>query len=718
MLENALVRVEVDSRQERFLARAGDGRWVEVASGVPVAASAIAADGPAIREASGGVERTIRLEEGNWLKVESRLTGAGELHSFRDRYRFAGKPDWSYSPSVGGFNPDAQYKTPLILVQAGRTAFGVVADVTALDRAALQRSNHALDLDVPAGPFLTVGFVPARRAFHAVYREDGDKTWHAGGPVVNRYFLYVTAQAEPNGAYREAVRFVWRRFARPALQTAARQQAGTDPRYQSLGLWDGWRRMIWEEESKANWLTVPLPDGSTGGAVRMLRWGAPKPSLYLGSWFNSMRTAYGMALYARRAGKPELLAMARQTLQAALAAPGVEGAFKCIAVPSGTGVEWAAGDGAGDSTRSGFLGFDMAWTGYWLLQWRAAQLPGSQAVPARAERLAGFLIARQDADGMLPTRFDESGAVEPELSRMVRAETGAVARFLLELYRQDRRPAYLQAARKALEFLDREVVPERKWYDFETFWSCSPRLIAFDERSHQWPANNLALIHAVGAYLAAFEVTGERSFLARGEALLDYLLLYQQVWTNPLVEDLTSPVMLLGGFTTQNSDAEWSDARQSLCGDVLLDYYRATGKAEYLERGVAALRAQFPVSPSENWAHVGYGKKAGVSGFHWGSGSGMAGIEKQEEFLRDAAVDLPAVTGVGVNGLNVEEFAVSGDRISLRLSSPFGWTREPVLSFHGVRRGASYRLSINGKELGRIPAAALEKGIPAPGFRP
>ena len=105
--------------------------------------------------------------------------------------------------------------------------------------------------------------------------------------------------------------------------------------------------------------------------------------------------------------------------------------------------------------------------------------------------------------------------------------------------------------------------------------------------------------------------------------------------------------MLLGGFTTQNSDAEWSDARQSQCGNILLDYYRATGKVEYLERGVAALRAQFPISPSENWAHSGYGGKAGVSSFHWGSGSGMAGIEIEEEFLRDAIVDVASGTGRG-----------------------------------------------------------------------
>ena len=94
------------------------------------------------------------------------------------------------------------------------------------------------------------------------------------------------------------------------------------------------------------------------------------------------------------------------------------------------------------------------------------------------------------------------------------------------------------------------------------FWSCSPRLAAKDNRTEQWPANNLALIHAVAAYLEAFQITHRAAYLTKGEALLDYLLLFQQSWTNPVLENLSSPVMLLGGFTTQNSDGEWSDARK------------------------------------------------------------------------------------------------------------------------------------------------------------
>ena len=107
-----------------------------------------------------------------------------------------------------------------------------------------------------------------------------------------------------------------------------------------------------------------------------------------------------------------------------------------------------------------------------------------------------------------------------------------------------------------------------------------------------------------------------------------------------------------------------------------MDYYPVTRNAEDLERGEAAIRAQFPVSPSENWAHKGYGGKAGVSGFHWGSGSGMAVIEIEEDCIRDATCAVAAGTCVGVNGPNVRQSAVQGNLISLIIDSPFRWRRD------------------------------------------
>ncbi|HXK60088.1 MAG TPA: hypothetical protein PLP42_09355 [Acidobacteriota bacterium] len=732
------IRVEAESKdgrlRERYLAFSND-TWVEVATAengrsvgpisliaadktpVPASLHALSISGNILHEEfTAGEHRIIRtitlLENGPWIRVVTRLEPSSPvaLHELTDRFDFSHSADWSFSPSVGGFNPDGFYKAPLILVQKGNTAFGIVPDLATLGREELARCHHALDLDVPGGPMLSVGYIPAQMVSHSVYARDAKRTWTTNGTMENAYYLLVTASAPPTQAYREAVRFHWEQFGRAEQAQAADQQVGTDPRYRSLTLWDQWRDVIWKEESPRRWLSVPLPNGSTGGGVGMKRWG-PGPSVYLSSWFNTLRTSYGMALYARRTGNKDLLDLATQTVELALNAPGRDGAFKCVAVPQESVTIWAAGDGSGASTEKGFLGYDMCWTGYWLLKWHAAKLPGWERILPRCRELARFMMSHQAPDGLLPTRFSENASVQEELSRTVKAETGPVVLFLLQLYQYDPDPRLLEASRRGLAFLEKEVIPTRQWYDYETFWSCSPREAKLDERTQQWPANNLALTQTVAAYLLAYQTTGEARYLATGEALLDYLLLFQQCWTHPGLKNLTSKAMLLGGFTTQNSDAEWSDARQSQCGNILLDYYRTTGKPEYLERGVAALRAQFPVSPSENWAHEGYGAKAGVSSFHWGTGSGMAGIEIEEEYLRDAVIDATAGRGAGVNGINVTDCRLQDGQIHLQLSSPFVWKTKPVVVFHRTQPSKSYRVYVNGKEAGTWSGKELEKGI-------
>jgi hypothetical protein len=168
----------------------------------------------------------------------------------------------------------------------------------------------------------------------------------------------------------------------------------------------------------------------------------------------------------------------------------------------------------------------------------------------------------------------------------------------------------------------------------------------------------------------------------------------------------------MGGFTTQNSDAEWSDARGSLAAEVILDYYRATHNPDYLERGVEALRSQFPVSPSENWAHVGYGAKAGVSSFHWGTGSGMAGIELEEGFLKDGLCDVKAARCVGVNGLNISNWTMSqGNKIELQIDSPYHWDRNPEIVFHNLGASPDFEVSINGVGPQKFSNKQMESGI-------
>ena len=180
------------------------------------------------------IQRVISLTpDARWLQAFTRIISEQPvlLHSFFDRFRTPIHPDWAFSPSVGGFNPDAKYKAPLILVQAEHSAFGIVPDVLSLDRNVLKLCNHALDLDVPAGPKLAVGFIPAQKAYHTVFREDVDRTWSEHGALENSYYLYLSDVAPPKEAFRDAVRFHWEHFARSELIHAADEQSGTAPQY-------------------------------------------------------------------------------------------------------------------------------------------------------------------------------------------------------------------------------------------------------------------------------------------------------------------------------------------------------------------------------------------------------------------------------------------------------------------------------------------------------
>ena len=196
---------------------------------------------------------------------------------------------------------------------------------------------------------------------------------------------------------------------------------------------------------------------------------------------------------------------------------------------------------------------------------------------------------------------------------------------------------YREAALRAQEFVTREVLPRQRWFDFETFLSCARKPLDFYDRwTAQYPQNNLSTMQAAQAYLRLYQATKRPELLETGEHVVDYLLLTQQVWSHPLL----SP-SLLGGTTTQNTDAEWSDARQCYLAVLLLDYYKVNGRLDYLERAVAAARSGFAVAPWENWAHKGFDDEPGsLTGIHWGTGSQMATVEMMSGLLGDAFVDV------------------------------------------------------------------------------
>jgi len=120
--------------RERYLALR-DGAWIDVATTDPgqtlgpltvvTAPSAplpgavrtvSVSGGTLVEEFEVGEGRVIRklslVGNSSWIHITTKFEPAGRasLRQLADHFKFAQRADWAFSPSVGGFNPDAQYK--------------------------------------------------------------------------------------------------------------------------------------------------------------------------------------------------------------------------------------------------------------------------------------------------------------------------------------------------------------------------------------------------------------------------------------------------------------------------------------------------------------------------------------------------------------------------------------------------------------------------------
>jgi len=307
-----------------------------------------------------------------------------------------------------------------------------------------------------------------------------------------------------------------------------------------------------------------------------------------------------------------------------------------------------------DLTKSPRHVLDMSWTALHMLSWYE-ELEKDERLLDYAARYAERLLRLQDADGYFPAWLDENGVL-PELRQS--PESAVSATLLIKLYqlRGDRR--CLDAALRCMDVLVREVMPDSRWEDFETYWSCShygqDMLGRKFERNASYKQCSLSPFYMAQALYACYEVTKDASYLAAGERCLDEMLMYQSSFQPDYM-----PITVVGGFGVMNGDAELNDARQSMFAELIIQYGQLLNRPEYVQRGYAALRASFsmmycPENPlareqwemawpflnetdfgfmMENYGHDGYanGQSLGIGEFtiyDWGNGAASEAVER------------------------------------------------------------------------------------------
>jgi len=613
--------------------------------------------------------------------------------------------------------------SPALAVQEGAASVALVPDLLAHRRHGHygpERSSRyyapALDLDVHNrlvdAPVLGFGWRSTEGVYGYYWRDLPDAAPER--PVPLSYDVLVRADAPERSVVSDTQRLLWDGVGhRYFEQSRLPQTQPADRAFEEA--WSHWEPLYGER----------VVDGERRGAVRIDR--EFPPDIMFMSWFNALRTSYGLYSQGVQRGDAELRAKGRATLDLLLSAPREQGAFGTVVGLRDGGFEWFGSQKNYANQMPwgprSYATFDMGWAAYWVLRWHQDLEPDARAL-AFARSYGDFLLGRQLPSGAVPSWIAQGTlAVDPHLRES--AQTATSVLFLAELAKVTGAARYREAAERAADYVWREHHLEQRWDDFEPYYSNAPKAEgASDPISGQQAQNTLAMHFAGAGMLTLGGLAPHSAWLERSERVIDYTLQYQAVWPASFLSMYT-----FGGFSVQNGDQEWLDARQSQIGLTLLDLARATGRAEYAERGIAAVRAGYATmaSPSaeiinpkffdaypvgrgpENYAHSTYDEPAGYTAFDWGQGSAAAGFAEARNRFGDVWVDGRHGRAYGIDDVHVESMRLQGANLDLELSSPSPGHRV-LLKADGLRT-PQVHLRVGGEPRRTVTREQLEQGV-------
>lgn len=662
-----------------------------------------------------------------------------QLHALLLSYAFLpdGKGDRPDSTFLPGLRPlddnvcgDHFFREPAAVAQRGPLAAILAPDVDVL--AENRPMETVLDLDARNGvcdaTLLTYGFCAHRLSGHVRFSTDSGQLRRVPGRVRLAADLTLDAQAEPYAAYEQAATQAWAKYGHRYFEQV-KPQVAPFADYARLcypAAISGGRSP--EENGDARlptekgWFETTIGGVVCGGIPS--GWGYQQGWVSWQCWFNQLRSAWGLHWWGARLKNADWTERSNKMLNLALAAPLDRGA--CPTTYQSFDKQWK-GTLIAPDPRCYYDLTNMAWKGIWMLRWLDFKdCPRREEILAQCLQMGQLMVYKQNEDGSFPTWLDKELKVVPILDHS--AQSALPAWFLAELAGRPEVKDWaldgadwlsgetqagaaavvaLERARRAADFLVKHVVDQQRYYDFETFFSCSPKeclqrdgklddVAMHDPHSLCPPQNTLSMQWTAEALMAVSRSSTPRppssSFRDESRAprsasrrekdeeggyrraaikALAMMTLYQNAWDIPYRKVAYD----FGGFGVQNSDGEYNDARQAQFGCTLADFGADLGRQDLFERGVAATRAsltlinsqlhvKYGIYPNPNYplglependGHGGTDQQDGRTGFDWGEGSGLASMAwLLDKYGSGYVNDDPANHWeVGIDGINL-----------------------------------------------------------------
>ncbi len=653
----------------------------------------------------------ITQERDGWQRVELAWSVAEPVRQDELAVAFdlLFQPDFHWmphlAPSDGFVVGQHVFRSPAIIAAKDLQVLAIVPDLNLVG----QRPDTPWFLDLDAREQRAwLGMTRTDIPVHVGFRKQPGMVV---APGELRLAFFITAyqdDAAPVNPWRHVSKLLWERHAQPLVAQGEPGKVPMDVYVKHTYNWafGSWAHSVWQEFEL---------NGTRVGAPQFIVNVSESPnfpgtwyqrefmSIWNQAWFSSMRSASGLARWARRTDNPDLKEKADLTKALALAAPMKDGIFPAVIRTNNETVEingqkvarpqpWSQAYWTNSNRCPHNAGIapdwyhvlDASWTCLLMLRWHD-EIEADNQLLQYATTYADKLLTLQDAEGFFPGWLHPQ-TLQPADAMAQTPETAMSVTFLLKLADLTHEPKYREAAITAMDALLVDVVPTGRWEDFETYWSCcgfgqGDHVGKKYERNNMYKQNNLSIFWTAEALLASYRTTGERRYLRWGRRTLDELSMCQQVWQPPFIY-----VPALGGFGVMNFDGEWNDSRQCLFAELFMDYYRETGDSDLFERGVTALKSSFimmycPENPQqkvqwekahaffgpkdygftmENYGHGGYTSPEGggigtFTIYDWGNGAASEARNRIHDHYGDVFVDRKRNQAFGIDSIGVQQ---------------------------------------------------------------
>jgi len=411
------------------------------------------------------------------------------------------------------------------------------------------------------------------------------------------------------------------------------------------------------------------------------------------TWFMNARSAYSLTYFGKIWNNSDLIEKGKRIINTVLKLPRTKGLFPSLIYPESCNSNKI-------STINGLKAFihsddfhivDSALVMYWLLKYYQDFDENNNEILEKSKLLVDLIKSIQLKNGSIPTFLNFKDNLSNPILRdelLDSASSGASMMFLLEYYKVKGGKEIIEICESIAKFILNDIIPFDKWHDFEVFYSCTNiPFKAYDKRSKSHYMNTLCIYWCAEGFKELYKVTNEIKYLEAGERILNVLSLFQQVWNMPYISFNT-----FGGFCSQNSDAELSDARQALFVRTYMEYYLETGNKEYMERGIAALRASWAlqllpeyqeICPGnfdglltfngidkggilENYGHMGKDVQIqSLIEFDWGIGSAATATAYTKNHFGDIFIDFQLNLIWGIDGILIKSFNFNKEDVNI-----------------------------------------------------